>query len=655
MMHYGVTELAESREENLIYMLLQQSSFISVADVANQMDVSTKTIYRLVKKLNQEEDAILIEAEKGKGIRINYQVYLKSHYNKSHGKKPSINDFHYNFSPIERRLNIMKELLFHAPLSLREDDLFAPYYLSQSAIYLDEDIISKGLEAYGLILQKKNARLSIEGPEHQIRQALIYLLTKLNIIDFNDLKNMDVNINQRDLHFIISQVELIEKEINSVIPAPYNVNLLTHLYILLYRAGKGDFDQIQTDNHQSASSSIYYPLAQKVTQNIEGYICKKLPDTETVNICNYLSSSRIESERDTINNQYVNVSSLTRQVTQYYIDEFSRKSRILIQGTSLKNELASHISPMLHRLATKVSVVNPMLDDIQQEYQEIYQFIREISDQLPNKFGLAIINDDEVGFITLYFARYMEEHPRKIRIVIVCTTGLGTSELLRTKVERFFPELDIIGTASLRSLTPEWITEKRIDLILTTIQPPEEWPVPSVLVNTLFISRDRQNVRNMLNDIWNKPSNQEDFIPANRIPIMQSQLSYRTKKENFFREMLKNAPDDVIQNMDKILISLDEREKIGDTCIAPHIALAHTQLPFLSQPYFAISILKDDVIWDVDHNMVNIILMILLPTVPGSKTIEQLHNVMRRLADDDIVKQLQMHKTPEEIRSILFA
>ncbi|WP_414601836.1 PRD domain-containing protein [Mitsuokella sp.] len=77
-------------------------------------------------------------------------------------------------------------------------------------------------------------------------------------------------------------------------PAPYNVNLLTHLYILLYRAGKGDFDKIQAANHTSMSSSIYYPLAQKVTRNIEGYICKQLPDTETINICNYLASSRID-------------------------------------------------------------------------------------------------------------------------------------------------------------------------------------------------------------------------------------------------------------------------------------------------------------------------------------------------------------------------
>ena len=80
MMHYGVTELAESREENLIYMLLQQSSFISVADVANQMDVSTKTIYRLVKKLNQEEDAILLRLKKKKVfaliIRFTWKVII---------------------------------------------------------------------------------------------------------------------------------------------------------------------------------------------------------------------------------------------------------------------------------------------------------------------------------------------------------------------------------------------------------------------------------------------------------------------------------------------------------------------------------------------------------------------------------------------------
>ena len=66
------------------------------------------------------------------------------------------------------------------------------------------------------------------------------------------------------------------------------------------------------------------------------------------------------------------------------------------------------------------------------------------------------------------------------------------------------------------------------------------------------------------------------------------------------------------------------------------------------------NLLKNDVIWDTDHNTVNIILMILLPTIPGNKTIEQLHRIMRKLADDDIAQQLQENRSPEGIRKILF-
>ena len=104
-----------------------------------------------------------------------------------------------------------------------------------------------------------------------------------------------------------------------------------------------------------------------------------------------------------------------------------------------------------------------------------------------------------------------------------------------------------------------------------------------------------------------------------------------------------------------ILLALNEREKIGDTCIAEHIALAHAQMPSLTQPYFAVSLLPADFPWDAEHNLVRIIIMILLPTIPGAKTVQVLHDVMRKLADEQIVATLQEKDcTPETIRNLLF-
>ena len=233
--------MANEREEALLHFLLTQNHFVTVASITKELAVSAKTVYRLIKKINSEAERPCIRTEKGKGVRLLYDAYLY----RSHRQETSTHaaqEVYYNFSPLERRLHIIKELLFYAPRALKEVELFAPYYLSPSAIYVDEGHMLTYLQKYGLELKRKERRLSIQGTEPQIRKALTELLAKLRLMDFDDLKSISVGLQKQDLRFAMEQVELIEREIDSLIPAPYNVNLLTHLYILIYRAGKGGLD-----------------------------------------------------------------------------------------------------------------------------------------------------------------------------------------------------------------------------------------------------------------------------------------------------------------------------------------------------------------------------------------------------------------------------
>ena len=486
---------ARDREERLVHLLVRQQGFVTVAEIAEELEISAKTLYRMVKKLNDEGESQLIEAEKGKGIRLNYEAYLASPFNSK--KKQEKKSVYYNFSPVERRLHVVKELLFQAPLSLREDHLFSRYYLSPSAIYTDQDSISKLLGKHGLKLQKSDGRLMISGPEKNIRTLLIEIMAKLNLINFEDLSNISVGFNKAALRFVINQLEFIEKEIDSLIPAPYNINLMTHLYVLLERAGKGGVDRAAQVNEAQLKHDRYYAIAAKVAANMEGYLCRQLPLSETANICAYLNGSRVErGEEDPA--PYT-VSDEVMEITDFYVKMFFEAMDINTAGTAGDLPgLASHIKPLLNRLRTGLTVKNPLLEDICQEYGDTFEIVREISQQASARFNLPEIDDDENGFITLYFARYLEQNPHKVRTLIICTTGLGTSELLKTKVARFFPEMEVIGTAATGSITKERIQAEQVDMILTTVGLTQDWGVPVVLVNTLFIDRDKQNVRKAL-------------------------------------------------------------------------------------------------------------------------------------------------------------
>lgn len=492
----------EERKEYLIHFLLDQPSYITVARAADELRISGKTVYRMIKELNGKSGSEqLIQTEKGKGIKLDYDIYLESRFNVS-SKHESIC---YNYSPVERRMHIIKELLFRSPGLIREDQLFGRYYLSPSAVYMDKEIIGEQLGKEGLLLKKHGNRLSVIGPENVIRKMLIQILMKMGFLNVDDLSSIDVPFNKTDMSFVVRQIELMEKMIGSVIPAPYNVNLLTHLYILICRAGKGIFDDVTPDATiiSRMSKDNYYSLAVTVTKNIEHYLNKPLPENETVNIFNYLAGSRMGGDK------VPGISAIApkvRDITNFFITKFEQMAGIRMQPSLIFCELASHIKPMLNRLRSNIAVKNVLIDDIRKEYGEFFQMLRKIADEAQACYELQFIDDDEVGFITLYFARYMEQNPCKIRTLILCTTGMGTSELLHAKVMKFFPEIDVLATAAIKKVSKEYLKENRIDLILTTVKLETDWMVPVVLVNTLFIEKDQDKVRNAIKEIvWKTP------------------------------------------------------------------------------------------------------------------------------------------------------
>ncbi|UTI88362.1 helix-turn-helix domain-containing protein [Mammaliicoccus sciuri] len=91
-------------QEKLIHYLLNAHSFVDSNRLAKHLDVSTKTIYRLVKRINDYYKEPLIISEKGKGYRIDDKEYIEQH---------ETGQLHQNdlFSPIERRNMMTKDLL----------------------------------------------------------------------------------------------------------------------------------------------------------------------------------------------------------------------------------------------------------------------------------------------------------------------------------------------------------------------------------------------------------------------------------------------------------------------------------------------------------------------------------------------------------------
>lgn len=60
--------------------------------------------------------------------------------------------------------------------------------------------------------------------------------------------------------------------------------------------------------------------------------------------------------------------------------------------------------------------------------------------------------------------------PRRISVIIVCPTGIGSSRLLAENLHKAYPDLDIRGTTSAFHIEPEELAQNDIDLIISTVR-----------------------------------------------------------------------------------------------------------------------------------------------------------------------------------------
>lgn len=470
-------------------------------ELSVKLNISKKTVYRVIKEINDSiSNKNLIISEKGRGYKLDYEQYILQNERSSFKKS--------DFSPDERRERITEELLLSAPNPKNVSELHREYYVGESVIFNDEQIISEKLKKYDLKLVRKNRTVSIEGKESDIRRAIIEGIQTLKLINMDELRHNDnVHFNHYDVLCILDQLKLMEKRLKITIPYPYDINIFSHLYILISRLRRVGLkllsdreEEVKTkDNNFSDQDLSLYEVAETTIENIEKYLNLQLPDSEIRYLYQYLVSSRMGDSK-TIST----FSNKVTMITQFYLDEMSQRLNIKVQSDSIFLDLANHIKPMMNRLTHGIKINNSLLNQIKVTYEMIHQEVSKVSKMVSQRFNLPNINEDENGFLTLYFARMIETNHIPIRTIIMCTTGVGTSELLRVKIAKKFPELDILDVIASRDVKDVSYEYPGIELILTTIHLNESLTTKSLLVSAMFTEDDQIRLQKKIKEIYNE-------------------------------------------------------------------------------------------------------------------------------------------------------
>ncbi|BDR59685.1 BglG family transcription antiterminator [Xylocopilactobacillus apicola] len=541
-------------EKEIINFLLNTNSFITAKEIANQLLLSTKTVYRAIKHLNAIlSSGDLIISKKGRGFKINYDNYLKEML-----KQRSIG----SYSTDNRRQSVLTRLLISAPRTLRISTLFNQYYLSKTIVNEDLKLIRDFLKSYSLKLERKDYRVKISGTEADIRHALQDLLIKQNFPDFSlaTSRGLDFFL----INFCLKQLDFINAELKSEITYPYNVNIMSHLYILLTRYPKlalnppiltklTDYDQMIIKQNQQL-----YSIASQVIKHVEEFLNTKLEPNEIYFLLQYLLSSRLNIMDKIEDEGFQN--HLVQGVTNFYIENVVLELQIGEINQDFKNDLQNHIRPMINRLYNQINLNNVLLPEIKREYFQLFQTVVRISSKVAVKFELPPISADESGFITLYFARYLEQNRHYIRVLVVCTTGVATSQLIKTKIQAYFNNIVVVGDAPSSNVQQQIVENAPIDLIISTIPLNKTFEIPVVVVGALLNQQDKKRIEDtithnylnqgsekMLSEVTNESlirlnieaANWRDAIIKSAEPLIQA--GYAT--EDYVKGMVKTTEE----------------------------------------------------------------------------------------------------------------
>ncbi|EAF5658467.1 transcription antiterminator [Listeria innocua] len=484
--------LLTKTERALINLFLTKNDFLTANQLALMLEVSSKTVYRKIKNINSATDEKeIIISEKGRGYKLNYKAYIQA-------KLETTSDI-FGYTPSERREKILLQVLFKSPKYLNIAKLYEGYYVGYNSIKNDFALLNQSIEKYDLVLEKKQKEIRVVGTEENIRIAINEVINNLDLSSYDDLKTEYSNLNNADVQFIVRQMEIIENKLMISIPYPYDINIFSHLYILINRFRQGeveDFDE--TDEIYLVTNEKLHTIAVEAIESIEQYLKMKLPKRETFNFLQYLISSRFNHEIELISS---NVLPIVEEMTDFYINQVAAKIDMPINKKQLKIELLSHMKPMVNRMNHQINIKNNLLSDIKLEYGQLFEIIKETARDVAETFKLNTISDDEVGYITIYFAKHIEESPLVKRIIIMCSSGIGTSELLKVKVQKAFPDVEIVDVLSSTRFKNSLQDYQNIDFILTTINSESTKEIPSLLVSAMFTEKDKMMVKKMMESL----------------------------------------------------------------------------------------------------------------------------------------------------------
>ncbi len=574
----------------ILKVLAQSEDYVTTRVLAEAVGVSTRTIFRELDNINTflETYGISVESKTGLGYKM-------------HGDKENMHRFLANIESIKNPLTYTnpdsrKELLILQCLKDREltklSTLAYLFDVSEGTISRDLEAIEPWFESYKLkLIRRQGYGVSVEGDEEHIRKAITdYIHKRIELENLSNLESYNIDVHRyfdqqeegilgllnRDI--LLKVIDVLEQSTVNIakkITQHSYIGLIIHLAIAVERVQNHDLIEMDVDTLNEMKDHPIYKESYIIATDIEDRFKIRFPEAEVGYIFMHLQGTRPQNLNHDPEEFKDNYEAL--MITNRLIERFSNiLKEDFTQDSSLRTGLMAHLKPTLNRLKYNLEIRNPLLEEIMNQYEELFEIVKETSRILYIEYQCKLSND-EVGYLTLHFGAAIERkkhlriNRKNLRIGVVCASGIGISTLLASKLKNAFLDIDEIEPYAIADTQGDAMAS--VDLIVSTLV--IETSKPIVYVNPLLKNEDILKVRQAIDSlsIHDKPrivENQQKHYNMNILDeIGLTAISF----ESDVKKTVSTLIDALVYGKiykDKILDAVLKRECNGSIVIDEH-------------------------------------------------------------------------------------
>lgn len=640
--------IGNQRLQKILELLIENKDTVTGEFLCNSLGVSSRTIRSDIKELNKilENNGASIISEKARGYKL--EIIDNNLFN------ILINSIRRNITSdnntsLGRAENIIAKLLVNKLDDIdgiTQVELADSLFVSISALKNDMKIVKYILEEYQLNIEKvSNRGIGIIGTEEKLRTCIkkyIYSNEEIKQRVKCELQKILVDKKEEEISYIVKNN--ISK-FNFKLSDRALKDIISFIIIMIVRNSKRKNVEYDEKTKQKLKNACRYKVARAICDDINNKLDIDFNEDEVLYLTKYIvasSSIVVENNKDIeLSNEYALVNKILLKIKDGFNVNFL-KDKILIDF------LVHHLKASIYRAQYGILVENSFLSAIKNNYPFALE-LAVYSNEIIKEVIEVNLSEDDIGFIALHFAAAIERseiYGKKNRknVIIVCENGVGTSLLLKVRLEgRFKEKINIVYIIPKYEFNEEVLNNS--DLIISTV--PLGVNSNKIVYVKSLLDSDEINLI-------------DDMLYGNS--LNSNLIVNKFKEELFFYKLEGNTRDEILDNITRILIdrgyiservreNVFKRESLASTEIGGLVAIPHDMNEDINESFISVGVLNKAITWSKEK--VQVVFFIGMSIKDKEEWKAYLEQIYKNIIDIEIIKKIIKCQNFDDLKKVV--